>query len=36
MIRGRWIRYFHRVSYLGKAETKEYGQRCRAFGCSRG
>ncbi|MBV7515685.1 inovirus Gp2 family protein [Pseudomonas sp. PDM25] len=29
-------RYFHRVCYLGKAETKEYGQRCRAFGCSRG
>ncbi|MBV7515678.1 inovirus Gp2 family protein [Pseudomonas sp. PDM25] len=33
---GEMDRYFHRVSYLSKAETKEYGQRCRAFGCSRG
>lgn len=29
-------RYFHRVSYLAKARTKDYGSRCRAFGCSRG
>jgi len=29
-------RYFHRVSYLCKAATKDYGSRCRAFGCSRG
>lgn len=29
-------RYFHRVSYLCKAETKDYGHRCRSFGCSRG
>jgi hypothetical protein len=29
-------RYFHRVSYLCKAETKGYGNRFRAFGCSRG
>ena len=28
--------YFHRVSYLAKVETKEFGSRCRAFGCSRG
>lgn len=28
-------RYFHRVSYLCKAATKDYGSRCRAFGCSR-
>ena len=28
-------RYFHRVSYICKAATKEYGSRCRAFGCSR-
>lgn len=26
--------YFHRVSYLAKAATKEYGSRYRAFGCS--
>lgn len=29
-------RYFHRVSYLCKEATKDYGGRCRAFGCSRG
>jgi hypothetical protein len=29
-------RYFRRVSYLCKAATKDYGSRCRAFGCSRG
>jgi hypothetical protein len=29
-------RYFHRVSYICKAATKDYGSRCRAFGCSRG
>ncbi len=29
-------RYFRRVSYLAKARTKDYGSRCRAFGCSRG
>jgi len=29
-------RYFHRVSYICKAATKEFGSRCRAFGCSRG
>ncbi|WP_256345039.1 inovirus Gp2 family protein [Pseudomonas gingeri] len=29
-------RYFHRASYLCKAATKDYGSRCRAFGCSRG
>ncbi|MGE8466969.1 MAG: inovirus Gp2 family protein [Pseudomonas putida] len=29
-------RYFHRVSYLCKAATKVYGNRCRVFGCSRG
>lgn len=29
-------RYFHRVSYLCKAATKDYASRCRAFGCSRG
>lgn len=28
-------RFFHRVSYLCKAATKDYGSRCRAFGCSR-
>ncbi|TPG83207.1 YagK/YfjJ domain-containing protein [Pseudomonas mandelii] len=28
-------RYFHRVSYLAKARTKVYGDRHRAFGCSR-
>lgn len=28
--------YFHRASYLCKAATKDYGSRCRAFGCSRG
>lgn len=28
--------YFHRVSYVCKAATKDYGSRCRAFGCSRG
>lgn len=28
--------YFYRVSYLCKAATKDYGSRCRAFGCSRG
>lgn len=28
-------RYFHRVSYLFKAATKVYGNRCRVFGCSR-
>jgi len=28
--------YFRRVSYLAKARTKDYGSRCRAFGCSRG
>ena len=33
---GEMDQYFHRVSYLGKAETKDYGKRCRAFGCSRG
>jgi len=26
---------FHRVSYFAKAETKNYGDRSRAFGCSR-
>ncbi|MFJ2681541.1 inovirus Gp2 family protein [Pseudomonas sivasensis] len=29
-------RYFHRVSYLCKAATKMYGNRCRVFSCSRG
>jgi len=29
-------RYFRRVSYLCKAATKVYGNRCRVFGCSRG
>ena len=29
-------RYFVRVSYLCKAATKVYGNRCRVFGCSRG
>lgn len=29
-------RFFHRVSYICKADTKDYGSRCRAFGCSRG
>ena len=29
-------RYFHRVSYLGKAETKDCANRCRVFSCSRG
>ena len=29
-------RYFQRVSYLCKAATKVYGNRCRVFGCSRG
>ncbi|WP_375154765.1 inovirus-type Gp2 protein [Pseudomonas sp. PDM25] len=33
---GEMDRYFYRVSYLCKAETKDYGNRCRAFGCSRG
>ena len=28
--------YFRRVSYLCEAATKVYGNRCRAFGCSRG
>ena len=28
--------YFRRVSYLCKAATKVYGNRCRVFGCSRG
>jgi len=28
-------RYFHRVSYICKAATKDFGSRCRAFGCSR-
>ncbi|WP_168199543.1 inovirus-type Gp2 protein [Pseudomonas sp. SWI7] len=29
-------RYFHRVSYICKAATKDYGSRCCVFGCSRG
>ncbi|WP_416151994.1 YagK/YfjJ domain-containing protein [Pseudomonas sp. MH9.2] len=29
-------RYFLRVSYLCKAATKVYGNRCHVFGCSRG
>jgi hypothetical protein len=33
---GEMDRYFRRVSYLCKAETKDYSSRCRSFGCSKG